>query len=504
MQDTNKKIALVILDGWGIGAKDSTNPLYVAKLPNLDTIKANFPCISLESSGFAIGLPWNEEGNSEIGHLTIGAGRTVSQTVMRINTLIKDGSFFKNKALVGAFENAKSNNTSVCFVGMIGNGMTHSSLEHLMALINMAKKYEVDFKLHLFTDGRDSMPKDCLSLLSLLPQDKIGSISGRFYAMDRDNHLNRTEESFKAMIHNARLEQIPPIEYINKSYISDITDEFIRPASFNKDLSIKKEDSIIFFNFRRDRMRQISLMFRKHFPDTHMVSFTKYEPDNNIQEAFALTSVSNPLPQIIADHGITQLRIAESEKRAHITYFFNGEREDPYINEFRIILPSKRIVSHDLQPEMMAKEITVRAVTAIEENLYGFILINYANPDMVAHTGNFNATIKAVEFIDRMLEQVIDACLKNNTILIITSDHGNAEKLVDTRTGEKDTKHNPSPVPFIVIDKRLMRKRTIKEIEVSEKTPSGSLCDIAPTILRLMRIEKPKDMTGEDLSPYLV
>jgi len=498
----NRKLALVILDGWGIGPKDNTNPLYSANLSNFDKIKTSFPCLSLQASGLAVGLPWNEEGNSEIGHLTIGAGRIVYQTIARIDDAINNGTFFENPILLEAFTKAKQAGTSVCFAGLLGDGIVHASIKHLLALINLAEKLKVNYKLHLFTDGRDGSPKGGLELLSHLPTNKIGSISGRFYAMDRDNHLERTSAAYKNMT-DGKPTSDTPSNYIEKSYAAGITDEFIRPACFNQELLIHPSDSIIFFNFRKDRMRQLSKMFRESLPDTYIASFVEYNNGTGVPAAFSANSVPNPLPKIIADHKIAQLRIAESEKRAHITYFFSGEQEEPFPNEFRVIIPSRKITSHDQAPEMRAEEITARIITAVEEGSYGFIFANYANPDIVAHTGNFDATIKAVELIDKELGLITSACLKTGTILVITADHGNAEKLINTRTGEKDTKHNPSPVPFIVIDHQFARIRTSVEITENENLVVGSLCDIAPTILKLMGIAKPVEMTGQDLTPYL-
>ena len=503
MPNTNyRKLALVILDGWGVGPKDNTNPLYSANLFNFNKIKESFPCLSLQASGLAVGLPWNEEGNSEIGHLTIGAGRVVYQTIARIDDAINNGAFFENPVLLEAFAKAKQSGSSVCFAGLLGGGIVHASIKHLLALISLAEKLKVDYKLHLFTDGRDGPPKGALELLSRLPANKIGSISGRFYAMDRDNHLERTSSAYKNMTDGKPISDTPS-SYIEKSYSTGITDEFIRPACFNQELLIKPSDSIIFFNFRKDRMRQLAKMFHESLPNTYISSFVEYNNGSGVPAAFSANNVPNPLPKIIADHKIAQLRVAESEKRAHVTYFFSGEQEEPLPNEFRIIIPSRKLASHDQAPEMRAEEITTRIITAIEEGSYGFIFANYANPDIVAHTGNFEATVKAAELIDKELGLIASACLKTNTILVITADHGNAERLINVRTGEKDTKHNPSPVPFIVVDHQFARVRTPAEITENENLVIGSLCDIAPTILKLMGITKPVEMTGQDLTSYL-
>jgi len=502
MPNTNiNKLALVILDGWGIGQKNNSNPLYTAKTPNLDRLKTLYPYLTLQASGLAVGLPWEEEGNSEIGHLTIGAGRVIYQSVTQIDDSIADGSFFNNPVLLQAFQSAKQSGSSVCFAGLLGTGITHSSSKHIIALIKLANKLEVNYKLHLFTDGRDSSTQSCLKLLSSVPEEKIGSISGRFYAMDRDGHIDRNKAAFTAMTSNNPSADTPS-DYLRKSYATGITDEFIRPATFGKGLAITAEDSIVFFNFRKDRMEQLSQLFRDSFPKSVIVSFIKYKTDSDIPAAFILDGAINTLPQVISDNGITQLRVTESEKRVHVTYFFNGKKIEPYPNEFRVIIPSKKISSHDQYPEMMAKDITTRLTAAIQENFYGFILVNYANPDMIGHTGNFAATVKAAEILDQEIEIVAKACLKTGTTLVITSDHGNAEKMIDIRTGEKDTKHNTSPVPFIVVDNRFLRKRTSEEITTNENLSAGTICDIAPTILQLMGLNKPAEMTGQNLIPY--
>jgi len=502
MSNTNiNKLALIILDGWGIGQRDNTNPLYVAKLPNLERLKTLYPYLSLQASGLAVGLPWGEEGNSEIGHLTIGAGRIIYQSVTQIDDSIASGVFFENKVLLEAFQKAKQLGSSVCFAGLLGTGITHSSMGHITALIKLADSLGVNYKLHLFTDGRDSSTQGCLKLIPSLPEEKIGSISGRFYAMDRDGHIDRNKSAFTAMTSN-HYSANTPSEYLRQSYASGVTDEFIRPATFGKNLNITPDDSIIFFNFRKDRMEQISQVFRTSFPQSTIVSFVKYKPDNGIPAAFHLERATNTLPEIISNKSIKQLRVTESEKRVHVTYFFNGKELSPYPNEFRVIIPSKKIGSHDQLPEMMAKAITLRTVSAIEEGIYGFILVNYANPDMVSHTGNFEATIKAAECLDKEIGIISEACLQTNTTLIITSDHGNAEKMIDARTGEKDTKHNTSPVPFIVVDNRFLKHKTPQEIRENEILSVGTICDIAPTILHLMGIAKPIEMTGQSLTSY--
>jgi 2,3-bisphosphoglycerate-independent phosphoglycerate mutase len=505
MSNTNrKKVVLVILDGWGIGPKDSSNPIYTAGLKNIAYIKENFPSVTLQASGLAVGLPWAEEGNSEIGHLTIGAGRTVYQSAARISMAINDRSFFDNPVLLWAMNEAKKNGKAVNFAGLLGTGITHSSFKHLQALIAMADSVGVPYKLHLMTDGRDSDPKACLDLIRSLPIEKIGSVGGRFFGMDRDGHTDRTEKAFLAMTGQIRPETVSPADYMEANYAKGITDEFIRPACFSPDtLSVSQGDSIIFFNFRSDRMRQISKMLAEKMGGQAIAGFTRYDESFPIPYAFSFEKIGNSLSSVIADAGLSQLHIAESEKQAHVTYFFNGEQEEPLPREFRIIIPSRNVASHDKYPEMMAEEITTRVMTAIEEGLYDFILVNYANADIVAHTGNFDATVSAVRFLDEKIGALVEAAVKTDTVLLISADHGNAEDLLDIQTGEKDTRHNPNPVPLYIVDEKMRRPRPISETEESERFMAGTLCDIAPTVLELMDIQKPAEMTGQSIIPLI-
>ncbi len=498
-----RKTILVILDGWGIGPKDSINPIYVADPKNIRYFRENFPCCSLQASGLAMGLPWAEEGNSEIGHLTIGTGRTVYQSAVRISLSIEDKSFFTNPSLVYVIRKAKEKGTSVVISGLIGTGITHSSFKHLKALIAMCAAEEVPIKLHLMTDGRDSAPNACLALIKELPEDRIGSIGGRFYGMDRDNHEDRINQAMKAILGSGFAFKGMPSEYIDKNYSGGVLDEVIRPVPFSPEtLAAKDGDSVVFFNFRADRMRELSRAMKSALPNSDIASLTEYEPNSGILPAFSIEDIPEPIGKVIADAGLVQLRIAESEKNTHVTYFFNAEREDPFEKEFRIIIPSRNIASHDKYPEMMADEITTRVVSAMEESSYDFILVNFANADMIAHTGNFDATITAIKKLDECLGMIATAAVRLDMSLIITADHGNAERLIDPTTGEKDTRHNPSPVPFYLIDSRFERKKSPSEAESAEREVIGSLCDVAPTVLQLMGLKKPDVMTGQNLLPF--
>jgi 2,3-bisphosphoglycerate-independent phosphoglycerate mutase len=500
-----QKIVLVILDGWGIGPKDRSNPIWMGNPQSIAYIKQNFPLVSLQASGIAVGLPWQEEGNSEIGHLTIGGGRVIYQPYPKITMAIKNKTFFKNKALIDAINYAKENKVGLHFVGLLGEANVHSSFEHLQALIKMAEENNFpDFRLHLITDGRDSHPEAALKLLERIPTQNIQSLSGRFYSMDRDNYLDRTAAGFKAMTGEAATET-DPIAYLKKTYNENITDEYVRPVVIGSpNQSIKNNDVVIFFNFREERMKQLVKMFIDNLPQNRLVSFVEYDASFKIPVAFPPERIDNPLGKVISDNKLIQLRLAESEKEAHVTFFFNGQQPEPFLNEYRTIVPSRKIANHALSPEMMAEEITARATTAIEEGIYNFILINYANPDMVAHTGNFEACLKAVAAIDQSLQALMTASLKTNTLLLITADHGNMERVSNPYTGESETKHDPNPVPFYLVSESFRKPKTDIEVDEREKEIAGSLADIAPTILELMDIPKPTEMTGESLLPYLI
>ncbi|MEK7143927.1 MAG: 2,3-bisphosphoglycerate-independent phosphoglycerate mutase [Patescibacteria group bacterium] len=511
---SKRAAVLVVLDGWGIGPADETNPIFVAEPKNINYIKENFPAGALQSAGISVGLPWNEEGNSEVGHLNLGAGRIIYQYYPRITLAVRDRSFFQNPALKKAFEHAKKNNSAVNIMGLIGGGVVHSSLEHLDALLTFAEKEGVsNVNLHLFTDGRDSPPMSAFDFLKNLPQEKIASISGRSLAMDRDGHWERTEKAYQAIVGDGPIIQNCE-DHLKKTYENNFNDEFIEPALVgDKNRAIKDNDSVIFFNYREDRMRQTISAFIDekfdHFPvkkfnNLYIVSMTQYDSRFKIPVAFPPEFVETPLSKILADNGKVQIRIAETQKYAHITYFFNGLKEEPFKNEYRVLIPSKRMLRLETHPEMMAKEITARVIEAIEEKAFDFILVNYANPDMIAHTGDFNATVKAIKITDEQIGKILDSCLKNNAFLIITSDHGNAERVIDPLTGLPETKHDPNPVPVYIAAKEFQRKKSATEIKETESITTGILADVTPTILALLKIPKPAEMTGQNLLKYLL
>lgn len=500
---SKQSIILIILDGWGIGRDDSTNPIHVAQPKAINEIKSRWRCGALQASGIAIGLPWGEEGNSEVGHLTIGAGKIIYQHFPRITLAIQNGNFAKNKVLLEAINHAVKNKSAVNLVGLISEGNVHASLDHLTALIKLVRSVDssVPIKLHCFSDGRDSTPQSFLKLISKIDNKvTISSLSGRYFAMDRDNHWDRTQESYKAIIGKGnKVDNLA--DYIKEQYEKGLKDEHLPPISVGSETnSLTNNDSVIFFNFREDGIRQLASTFiQSPLKNIHLATLTKYSDQFSVPVAFPAEAIKNPLGKILADNGKLQLRVAETEKYAHVTYFFNGLANKPTKNEYRILLPSRNVIHHDQHPEMMAEEIADRVIQAIEEREMDFILANFANPDMVAHTGNFDATVTAIQAVDEQVKKIAVAALAANATVIITSDHGNAEQLIDPLTGVRETRHNPNPVPVYLIGKKFESNKNAAIIRQSEKEPAGVLSDIAPTILELMNIPKPPEMTGESL-----
>ena len=513
-----KTIVLAVLDGWGLGSLDESNPIYRAEPETMNFLEANFPSGALQASGISVGLPWEEEGNSEVGHLTIGAGRVLYQHFPRITLAIKDGSFFKNNVLLAAAEHAKKNNSAVHLAGLLTTANIHASLSHLEALIKMMHEEKCPkICLHLFSDGRDSEPKSVSKILDKLSAD-IGfnageilvSLGGRYYAMDRDKHWDRTEKAYKAMT-GANQTKTTVEEAAKSAYGRELNDEYIEPSLVGEPRFVSDNDSLVFFNFREDRMRQLAEAFinpnfdkfpAKQIKNLCIASFTEYDPRFGIPAAFPEEKTEGSLGKALSDAGKRQLRIAETEKYAHVTYFFNGLKEKPFPDEFRILVPSQNTARHDDYPEMMASAITDRVLSALAEGTFDFILVNYANPDMVAHTGNYEATLKAIKATDKEMKRLADAVLEQKHTLIITSDHGNAEVLMDLKTGEAETKHDANPVPFCLVSEEY-KKSSARNI-FSALPVIGILSDIAPTVLELMDIPKPSEMTGQSLLPQLL
>ncbi len=504
---------LVILDGWGVGANDTSNPIYAADPKNLNNLKASYPYGVLQASGIAVGLPWGENGDSEVGHLTLGAGKVVYQHYPRISLKIKDGSFFKNEAILEAIKNAKVKGRKTHLVGLVGKSNIHSSSEHLTSLIEMVRANGIEPILHIFTDGRDSQPKSAGDIIADLPQIKIASVSGRFFAMDRDLHWERTTKTYKTLLGEG--ESVANSDNVNQllasSYSRGLTDEFIEPTLLLKEERFQDGDSIIFFNYSEDSMKQLATMFsdpeagEKHqIPkDLYIVTFTKYGREINFPVAFPADAILDPIGKVISDEGMVQLRIAETEKYAHITYFFNGLVEAPFKNEYRVLIPSKNIARHDEAPEMMAREITTRVVEAIGEGVYDFILVNYANADIMGHTGNFDAAIRAIKTLDEQIGTLSKEVLSGEGTLVITADHGNAEIMLDQKTGLPETTHNPSSVPIYIVRRGYERTKTVEFVVKQEKSNIGVLSDVAPTVLQLMGIAQPEDMSGISLLQFI-
>lgn len=506
MKKDRRTVVLLILDGWGIGKNNQGNPLYIANPKLLNFLPKYYKSGSLQAFGVAVGLPWDEESNSEVGHLILGAGRIIYQHYLRISNAIKDGTFFKNPALLQAVLHAKKNNSAVNIAGLLTAGSVHAALEHLEALIELAQKAGAPkINLHLFTDGKDSAPKSAVGLLKKLNKtDLVASVSGRYYALDRDQHFDRTERAYRAMTGEARAIEAGEIEAEFKShYEKEFYDQHIEPFLVAPARGIADNDALIFFDFREDSVRQIVEAFIdpkfgkfpvKQFKNLHVVTMTPYSDTFKVPVAFPPEQITKCLAEIVAAAGKTQLHVAETEKYAHVTYFFNAYREEPFEREFRTLIPSRNVARHDEYPTMMAPEISARIIQAIEEGTYDFIVANIANFDMIAHTGNFEAAAETIRIVDAEIEKIWKAVNERNAILVMTSDHGNIEIMLDTNSWLPETKHNSSPVPFYVIGngfESVNKEKTIENV--------GLLSDVAPTILELMGIPQPKEMTGQSL-----
>ncbi|MST04458.1 MAG: 2,3-bisphosphoglycerate-independent phosphoglycerate mutase [Candidatus Pacebacteria bacterium] len=513
-------LILLVVDGFGIGRKDFTNPVEKVHPKNINFIKSHFLSGSLQASGIAVGLPFGEEGNSEVGHLTLGCGRIPAQHFPKINLAIKNGDFFKNKTLLCATNHVRKNKSALNLAGLLTEGNVHASLEHIEAILKMAKDERVEkVNFHLFTDGKDSEPKSAIKLIDKIEGlikkyelGKIASISGRYYALDRDDHYERTEKTYRAMTG-----QIAPElnfrEKIKKHYERELPDEYIEPMLIGPDQNfVKANDALIFFDFREDSIRQLAGSFIlknfEKFPtislnNLYITTMTNYSEKFLIDPIFQNEIIDNTLGKVLSDAGKVQLRIAETEKYAHVTYFFDGYRDKPFDGEYKVLIPSKRVLKVDDAPEMMTSEISLRIMESISEGGFDFILANFANPDIMAHTGNFEAGVKAVEVIDEEIGKIMDMVLKNNAMLIITSDHGHVEEMLNSYTGERETKHVSNLVPFYLVGEKFRRLKEKEEISTIEDQALGFLSDVAPTILELMGIPKPKEMMGMSILKIL-
>lgn len=522
---TYKPVILVVLDGWGLSNTIQGNPIREGKLPTFDKMSRFYPMVALQASGISVGLPWNTAGNSEVGHMTLGAGRVIYQNLPRIALSIQDGTFFKNPTLLKAMENCKKNKSALHLMGLVSSGSVHSHKDHLFALLRMAKEEGLtQVFIHCFTDGRDSAPTSGIQhiaeterLAKMAGVGVIASVIGRNWAMDRNNNWDRIERAYRMLI-EGKGEQIADVSaYLEQSYLKKITDEYIEPAlvtEHNEPIGlIKEKDSVIFYNFREDRARELTKAFvlpsfdkfeRPKFLDLDFVTMTEYERDLPLDIAFPPEDVQNSLGEILSKNNKKQLRIAETEKYAHVTYFFNGGKESPFPNEDRILVPSQIVAHFDEVPEMSAPKITETVIEAIEKGDYDFILMNYANADMVAHTGNEEASIEAVEATDKTMSILIPAVLKAGGCLFVTADHGNAEELKKAGTGEIDTEHSTNPVPLWFISPENHKEKSAELILLEQNEVRGLLSDVAPTILDLMGItDKPPEMNGASLLELL-
>jgi len=522
-----KPVVLVVLDGWGIGKNEKGNPITHANLPTIEKLNSFYPFLALQASGISVGLLWGEPGNSEVGHKIMGAGKTIYQSLPRITMDIQNGIFFQNKVFLKAIDNAKKNKSSLHLMGMIGEGAIHSSMDHLFALLELVKNQPgIKTYLHLFTDGRDSNPEigakviqEILEKISSDSNIQLATLSGRYFTMDRNNNWERTEKAYNAMTKGEGEKITDPVKYIQESYGKKIFDEYLKPAVItdpegNPVGNVQDNDSVIFFNFREDRAKQITKAFvlpgfmkfkREIIKNLEFVTLTRYEDGLPVDVAYPPIEIGETLGKVLSQNNLLQLRISETEKFAHVTYFFNGGEEAVFLKEDRIIVPSPAIDRFDKTPEMSAKEITDKVLQAIEFRKYAFVLINYANADMVGHTGNEEATVKALETIDACLSRLIPAVLLQNGCLLITADHGNAEEEMNN-TGEIDTEHSTNPVPlwFVTSDNHSSSpKNSIGKNGQGEVKTSGLLSDIAPTVLDILEIKKPSEMTGESLLPLL-
>lgn len=508
---SKRPVVLMVLDGYGLNDNPEGNAIAMAKTPVMDSLMKDYPFVKGAASGLAVGLPDGQMGNSEVGHMNIGAGRIIYQDLTRITKAIEDGDFFENKGLLTAIENCKKNNSDLHLWGLLSDGGVHSHITHLYGLLEMAKKHGLtNVYVHAFLDGRDTPPasgKDYIEQLEAKMQEigvgKIASISGRYYAMDRDNNWDRVQKAYDSLTKGEGVQAEDAVKAMEDSYAKDVTDEFVLPTVITengKPVSVVKEnDSVIFFNFRPDRAREMTRAFcddkftgfDRPFIKTTFVCFKDYdETIPNKLIAFEKEHIVNTFGEYLAKCGKTQLRLAETEKYAHVTFFFNGGVEEPNVDEARLLVNSpKDVATYDLKPEMSAPEVGMDLVEAIKSDKYDVIVINFANPDMVGHTGVIPAAIKAVERVDGLVGDAVQAVKDMDGVLFICADHGNAEKMIDYETGEPHTAHTTNPVPFILVNAD--PKYTLRE--------GGCLADIAPTLLQIMGLEQPKEMTGKSL-----
>jgi len=506
MAKSNAPVALIIMDGWGLGnMQDPNNAIAAAKTPIIDGLMAKYPTTHLKCSGEAVGLPEGQMGNSEVGHLNIGAGRIVYQELTRITKAIREGDFFTNPVFLNSIKSVKKHDGALHLMGLLSDGGVHSHNQHLYALLKLAKQEGLKkVYIHAFLDGRDVPPSSGADFVEQLEKEiktigigQIATVSGRYYAMDRDKRWDRVEKAYNAIAKAAGSTALSADAVVKASYADGKTDEFVLPTAIAGYPGMKSGDGVIFFNFRPDRARELTHAFTdKDFEGfarladlkLSFATLTQYEKGIHAEIAYKPQTLTNTLGQVIQQHGMKQLRIAETEKYAHVTFFFNGGVEQPVEGEDRILIPSPKVATYDLQPEMSAVEVTNNVVDSIKSKKYDFIILNYANGDMVGHTGILSAAVKAVETVDTCVGRFVDAIRSVGGSVCITADHGNAEVMVNPQTQEPFTAHTTNAVPFIIVSDKV------------QKAHEGSLCDIAPTLLTLAGLDIPDEMTGKSLA----
>lgn len=501
-----KQVVLVICDGMGYSSNTEYNAIANANTPNLNYLKNNYPNCLLKASGLDIGLPDGQMGTSEANHLVIGSGRIIYQNLVKINNSIKNNTLKDNIVLINTINHVKNNDSVFHIMGILGPGGVHGHSDHIKSILKVANDYNVKISLHLITDGRDTFPKSSLEYLKDVSDFvssfnneniRISSISGRYFAMDRDNNLDRTKKYFDMITKKEFKEDSSAENIINKSYQDNVTDEFLEPIFISNGFEIKENDGLIFSNFRSDRAIQITkTIYNANIPNLKFVTMTNYFDDNdksvNIEALFGKEIINNTLSEIISKNNLKQLKVTETEKFVHLTFFFNAQKYDSEIGEERIMIDSnKDVKTHDEKPEMKAKEISEKVVEAISSEKYSFIATNLVNCDMVGHTGNWEAIIKGVEAVDLALGNIIEEAKKHDAIVLITADHGNAEETFDKETNQPITSHTLNPVPLVIFGNEYKGKNTKKDV--------GYLSDISPTILNMLNLEIPKEMTGEVL-----
>ncbi len=504
-----RKTILIILDGFGLRDEMKGNAIAKSGIPHLKKYMEQYPWVPISASAESVGLPDGIMGNSEVGHMNIGAGRVVMQDVVRISKAVDSGEIKNNQTLQNQFEFVLENGSALHLMGLLSDGQVHSYNKHVYGLIRAARDAGLEqIYIHCFMDGRDTSPTAGVKYLQELQQQldeigvgKIATIVGRYYAMDRDNRWDRTEKAYRMLVYGEGKEASDPVVAVNESYDEDVTDEFIKPIVILKNdnpvATIQDGDAVFCFNYRADRMRQITKAFTlDNFApfdvksmDLNYATMTRYDDEFDVPVAFPPVEIDKTLGELVAEQGLKQLRISETEKYAHVTYFLNCGREEPFRDEDRLLIPSPKVATYDLQPEMSTPELTDRVIESIEKDIYSLIVMNFPNPDMVGHSGDIDATTKAVSTIDDAVSRIAETMFAHEGVVIVTADHGNAEQLIDESTGGLHTAHTTNPVPFLLMDQKEQRQlRT-----------GGQLSDIAPTILQIMGIDQPREMTGKSL-----